>query len=369
MVAAIRKHVILSQHQALTVALWVMHAHAIDAAEHTPRLQIKSPTMRCGKTTVMNTIKPMLPKPVSTESITMAALFRVIAKWKPTLLIDEADSFLKREDGKDNEDLRGILNAGHGRSGAVIRTVGDEHEPRAFPVFGPVAYAWLVHRGRQVSETLADRSITIELRRRLSSEKITRLRSNRTDHLAILGRRAARWVSDHWADLTDADPSLPEGLSDRAQDNWRPLIAIADAMSAEIGKIARDAAITIAAERVDADVDAAIEALTDVAAIFEARGAEFLTSARIVDDLVGMVGMEDRPWAEWRRGRPITARGLAQLLKPFGIRPELTRPRGGGRPERGYTVQRIREAAERFVEQQPQEPEPEAQAPEGELPY
>lgn len=69
--------------------------------------------------------------------------------------------------------MRGILNAGHGRSGVVIRTVGEDFEPRAFKVFGTVAYAWLVKRGMHVAQTLEDRSITIELRRRLPNEEIT----------------------------------------------------------------------------------------------------------------------------------------------------------------------------------------------------
>jgi hypothetical protein len=78
MVKAIRQHVIVSEHQALAVALWVIHTHALEVAEHTPRLQIKSPTMRCGKSTLLSTIAPMVAKPIATENITMAALFRLI---------------------------------------------------------------------------------------------------------------------------------------------------------------------------------------------------------------------------------------------------------------------------------------------------
>ena len=91
MVKAIRSHVILSEHQALAVALWIIHTHAVEVADHTPRLQIKSPTMRCGKSTLLNVIKPMVAKPLSTENITTASLFRLIEMYQPTLLIDEAD--------------------------------------------------------------------------------------------------------------------------------------------------------------------------------------------------------------------------------------------------------------------------------------
>jgi putative DNA primase/helicase len=338
MVRVVRNHVILSEHQALAVALWVLHAHAVEYAEHTPRLQIRSPTMRCGKTTLMSTIAPMLPKALNTENITTAALFRVIEMCQPTLLIDEADSFLRRDDGRDNEEMRGILNAGHARGGQVIRVVGENHEPRAFNVFAPVAYAWLVRRGLQVAQTLEDRSITIELRRRLPDERIERLRSNRTGHLEVLGRRAARWVADHEQRLRDADPPLTDDLNDRAKDNWRMLAAIADAMSDEIGAEARAAALKIAEENLQSDDDASTMALGDVAAIcdemeFEAQrklmgvstrvtlpedSSERLVKAVSSQDLVcALVVMEDRPWGEWRRGQPLTQNSLASVTEVF----------------------------------------------------
>jgi putative DNA primase/helicase len=343
---AIRKYVILSEHQALAISLWIIHTHAIEAADHTSRLQIKSPTMRCGKSTLLNTIAPMVAKPINTESITTASLFRLIERYQPTLLIDEADSFLKRDDGRDNEEMRGILNAGHARGGAVIRTVGEDFEPRLFKVFGPVAFAWLVKRNVHVAQTLEDRSITIELRRRLPSETITRLRSTKTGHLRDLARRASRWVSDYISALCAADPALPEDLSDRAMDNWRSLIAIADAMSDDLGRQARQAAVKIAEENIGTgEEDASQMALADVAAIFEARRQPQLSSQEVVSDLVAL---EDRPWAEWRRGSPLTKTSLARLLKPFGIRPKELR--FGNTTVRGYERAPVMEAKDRFVD-------------------
>jgi hypothetical protein len=111
MIAAHRKYVIMSEHGALAVALWEIHAYALDAAEHSPRLQIKSPTYRCGKTTLMKLIKAIVPKPIETTNISMAALFRLIEMCQPTVLLDEAETSLKRENGKDNEDMRMIFNA------------------------------------------------------------------------------------------------------------------------------------------------------------------------------------------------------------------------------------------------------------------
>jgi hypothetical protein len=341
MEAAIRKHVVLSEQQALAVALWILHAHALEFAEHSPRLHVPSPAPRCGKTTLLNTIAAMVPKPIHTENITTSALFRIIEMVQPTLLMDEADIFLK-----DNEDMRGLLNAGHSRSGQVIRTVGEDFEPRAFKVWGPVVVAGI---GR-IPATIEDRSITIALRRRLPDEKIDRLRTNRTGHLDVLLRRAARWVADHRTTLTDADPALPDNLGDREQDNWRPLVAISDAISPSLGGRVRAAAVKIAEEEVDDD-NAAIMALADVAAIFETTGMEKLSSH---DLITALNNMEDRPWPEWKRGQPMTKNSLARLLKPFSIHPKQMRfaPKPA-KTMKGYEAAPIKEAKGRYVDNEP----------------
>jgi putative DNA primase/helicase len=103
----------------------------------------------------------------------------------PTLLIDEADTFLK-----DNDELRGVLNTGHRRGGQVTRTVGDDLEPRQFTTWSPAAIAMI---GR-LPDTLDDRAIAIRLRRRKATEKVRAFRSDRTDELRVLaaGGRALR---------------------------------------------------------------------------------------------------------------------------------------------------------------------------------
>jgi putative DNA primase/helicase len=340
-VVQIRRHVILTEEQAIATALWIVHAHALDSADHSPRLHVASPLKRCGKTVLLSCINPLVPRALGAENITVAALFRVIAMARPTLLVDEADAFLT-----ENEELRGLLNAGHGRSGMVIRLVGDGHTPRAFSVWGAVVIAGI---GR-IPETIEDRSITIHLRRKLKSETIVRLKNSHRDQLAELGRKSARWVADHTITLREADPVLPECLGDRQQDNWRPLIAIADAIDPSWGDRARAAAIKIAAEDAFDEETASVMALADVASIFEraGKGVDRLPSEQIV---ARMFDMKDRPWPEWRRGQPLTQSGLARLLKPFGIGPQTMRfaPRPAS-TQRGYWRGPIDDAKARFVD-------------------
>jgi putative DNA primase/helicase len=153
-----RAYLVLPNGAAELLALWVLHAHAHDCFDISPVLAITSPTPECGKTTCLTLLGALVPRPCPASNITSAALFRAVEKWHPTLLIDEADTFLKSSD-----ELRGILNSGHQRSSAyVIRTVGDDHEPRQFRTWAPKAVALI----GKLPPTLASRAIHIELRRK-----------------------------------------------------------------------------------------------------------------------------------------------------------------------------------------------------------
>ena len=121
MTAAVLKYVAMETGSAEAVALWVLHAHALEAFQISPRLAITSPEKRCGKTTTLDVVQFLTPRPLSTSNTTAAAIFRTIEAARPTLLIDEADTFLT-----SSEEIRGVLNSGHRRSGAfVLRLVGD----------------------------------------------------------------------------------------------------------------------------------------------------------------------------------------------------------------------------------------------------
>src|SRR5262249_54239058 len=115
----VNRHLRLSLSRgADAVALWIIHAHCLCAADISPTLAITSPTIECGKTTLLDLVSELVPRQLSASNITPAATYRAIEKWHPTLLIDEADTFLRH-----SEELRGILNASHRRSKAfVIRT-------------------------------------------------------------------------------------------------------------------------------------------------------------------------------------------------------------------------------------------------------
>ncbi len=332
---AVRRYLVLPPNGAEVIALWVITAHAFNGFQISPRLHIRSPEKRCGKTVALDVLECLTPRSIRTENITTAVLFRLVDGYQPTLLIDEVDSFLK-----DNEELRGALNAGHRRGGQMLRCEGDNNEVRAFKTFAPVALAGI---GR-LPGTLEDRSITIEMRRRKPTERVTRFRRDRASDLDELSSMAARWVADHEISLSAADPDTPEALHDRAADNWRPLFAVADLAGGEWPQRARQIAVGLSGGDADQEASVRVQLLMDMKAIFDADDCDQLPSAFICGQLAEM---EDRPWPEWRQGKPITPRQLARQLEAFGIRPGSIRTETG--TPKGYKKNVFKDAWSRYL--------------------
>ncbi len=331
--AAINRYVVLPKDAAFACALWVLHAHCFDAFTCTPRLAITAPEKRCGKTTLLDVIGELVSRPLPTANITAAAVFRAIEVKRPVLLIDEADTFVG-----ESEDLRGILNSGHRRGGQVIRTVGDEHDPRAFSTFCPVAIAQI----GKLPSTLADRSISIEMRRRTSSEKVTRFRHGRTPGLGELARKAAGWVANNADTIRVREPDIPKSIYNRAADNWEPLLAIAEVAGEKITERARQVALATCGGEDEQSFGAML--LADIREVFEEKGEKGTTSEALV---AALIAMRDRPWGECNRGKGLTQNWLARRLKPFGVAPKNV----GTKHDRakGYKLEFFADAFERYL--------------------
>ncbi|MDQ3349967.1 MAG: DUF3631 domain-containing protein [Acidobacteriota bacterium] len=330
------RYAALPAHASRALALWTLHVYAFGAWFTSPCLAITSPVKRCGKTLLLIVLGALVPRRLFASNVTPAVLFRTIEKYGPTLLIDEADTFVR-----DNDELRGVLNSGHTRTTAVaIRAVGDDHDPRAFSTWCPKAIALI---GR-LPDTLGDRAIEIAMRRRTAGERVERLRQDRIEaECSDLRRQAARWAADHLQDLQDADPAVPAELHDRAADCWRPLLAVADRAGACWPAVAREAAKALSGVTEDADQPVAVLLLSDVQTIFGAR--DELSSADLVNALRAL---DSRPWAAWGKdSKGLTSNALARLLKDFKVHP--IKMRFGPDTLNGYTRRMFEDAWERYV--------------------
>ena len=161
----IKRHMVITDHEAYACVLWAAHQHIFDIFSHTPRLLITAPDAECGKTLLMtHIVGNMLTRPKAAESLSPAPFFRLTELYKPAFLIDEVDAFIE----KDSDLLPGINN-GWEPHGNVIRCVGDDHEPREFSTHTPVAMSG-INLSKKRPTTTFSRSIVINLERAAEDE-------------------------------------------------------------------------------------------------------------------------------------------------------------------------------------------------------
>lgn len=330
-----RRYVVLPDGGADVLALWCAHAHAFKAFQCSPRLNISSPDRGCGKTTLRDVVSLFVPRPVLTENMSVAVLFRLVDAHAPTILADEYDSWLK-----DNEELRGLLNAGHRRGGIVLRCEGDSHTVRGFNAHAPAVLCGI----GALPPTLHDRSIVVRLQRAKMGEVRSRFDSRRTGPEQQLCRKLARWCADNSSCLESAEPVLPHGVYNRLADNWRPLFAVAQTAGGDWPKrcVAAFAKLTSQEDAEAQSISAIL--LSDIREVFEEEEVERIFSRELVRALCDM---KERPWPEAQHGRPLTERWLARQLARFGVHTKVLRI-GQGRA-RGYEKVDFQEAFERYT--------------------
>lgn len=332
-----------SEATRVATVLWCAHAHAINRFESTPRLAYLSPEPGSGKSRALEVIELLTPRPLHAVNATSAALFRSVAdaQGPPTILFDEVDTLFGPK-AKENEDIRGMLNAGHRRGATSLRCAvkGKTIELVEFPAFCAVALAGL----GDLPDTLMSRAVVVRMRRRSPKETVEAFRHR--VH-AVEGHQI-RDALDEWArevgdDLQDAWPDMPEGVVDRNADVWEPLLAVADAAGGEWPERARVAAVALVALAAQRPATLGVRLLQDLYTTFTSIGVDRLSSATTVEKLCEI---EESPWADLR-GKPLDPRGLARRLKPYDITPHDIRV--GDTVVKGYTREDMHDAWTRYL--------------------
>jgi hypothetical protein len=336
-----KRFVVLSHAYLSVLALWVIHTFCLEASDITPYLNLTSPEKRCGKSLLLDLLARLVYRGQSCSNVTSAALFRVIDQFQPTLLIDECDQFLK-----DNPELIGILNDGFKLGGKVLRCEGEQNQVVAFVCFCPKVIAGI----GSVPPTIADRCITIRMRRKAHGERVERFDRRAIEaEMLNMQRMCFRWAADNLDKLKHQDVQVLHFLNDRAFDCWRPLLAIGSVARGGWYDRAVEAAKTISLESEGDDSSTRVNLLIDIKSVFESSEAEKLTSKFICETLSKI---EDRPWPEFHHDKPITPRQLASLLKPFGIRPQDIRT--GAEVQKGYKLEQFQESFRLYLPVPPQ---------------
>jgi hypothetical protein len=331
-----------SDHAKAAHVLWIAHTHMMQQWDTTPRLAFLSPEPASGKTRALEMTELLVPSPVEAISVSAAYLFRKVGnagEALPTILFDEIDTVFGPK-AKENEDIRGLLNAGHRKGAVAGRCVvrGKVVETEEIPAYCAVALAGL----GWLPDTILTRSVVIRMRKRKPNEKVEpfrrRLHVNAghalCDRLALWARTV---TVDEW-------PDMPSGIEDRDADVWEDLLAIAVAACGEWPEKARKAAVALVASARESEPSLNVRLLTDIKTVFEASGdAQFLATEAL---LHGLRTLPEAPWGDLR-GKPLDAFGLARRLRQYEIRSKVSRV--GEATPHGYAREAFLDAWGRYV--------------------
>jgi hypothetical protein len=340
--AFLRRYVVFaSDAQVVACALFVVHTHVIEAAEVTPYLAVTSAEKQSGKSRLLEVLDRLVRDSWKVVSPSSAVLYRMIDQLKPTLLLDEVDTIFSQRG--NYEDVRAVLNAGFRRGSSIPRWDADK---KTFDMFDPFGAKVLAGIG-DLPDTVQDRSIPIRLKRKTANETVERFRINKeaTD-AEPLRLRLRAWGHTNRASLSSARPDLPDELSDRQQDAWEILLAVADLVGGEWPKQARRAAIELAKSRVDGQASWGVRVLGDLRVLFVERGKRHLASEEC---LTWLNSLDGAPWSTWNNGSGITTYKLNKLLEPFEIHTRDIRIADRPNPVKGIHCQQLEEAFLRYL--------------------
>jgi len=333
----VNQYTVLEEEDSIAITLWIIFTWLHEHASFSPILNISSPEKRCGKTTVLTVLTKMCSQPMLASNISPAALYRVIEKDHPTLVIDEADTFVS-----NSSDLRGIINSGHSPESAyVIRCTGDSHDAVPFSTWCPKVFAGI----GDLPETVMDRSIIIEMKRKLPSQKIDGIRRTDSHLFEAIQEQLALFSSSIADDFKGYTPDEISELNDRANNNWEPLLGIAYLLGDDWLEKANISALKLSVSQEDT-LSSGEELLTDIYKVLLTFNSATVATKKLIAFLCED---DERPWEHWNKGSNITAAQLSKMLKPFHIKPSQFR--AGNKQMRGYHCNDFSDAINRYVPQ------------------
>lgn len=331
------RYAVLPSGTLLPSALWTIGTHTFESFDSFAYLAVTSPTPRCGKTRVLELLSLLCANPVRTSNISEAALYRLIASFKPTLLLDEMEQL--REKGERPQILRNLINAGNRRDAVTIRCTERGASIEQCGVYCPKALAAI----GSLPDTIADRAIVFQMQRRTREEKIERFLHRlaepqaREIREAIAGWTVVNREAIQETYLAAADLTF---LEDRDAESWAPLFSIlAVADPSRLEELRGCAEMLCGAKQTDAvDEQICVRLVRDAASVLRDNeryiaSAELLKRLRTIDD-----SPSNEPTFDQRQ--------LAKHFRTFGLRSKPVRIVDS--TPRGYETEKIRDCARRY---------------------
>lgn len=311
-------HSDLAEAEAGAMTLWTFHTYVWVLADFAGYVLITAPTSEAGKSRVFDVARLLVFNPFVVVDPSPAGTFRTIDELRPTFFIDEADML------RESRALRVVLNSGFQPGTPVHRANGT------FQTFCPKIFSGISGLEPPLTEATLSRCIQIPIRRKSPDEHVAKFSARHVAPEArLLKDELVIWARENAAALKDAEPVMPHGLTDRQQDAWAQLFAIADLIG--WGGKAREWAVTLF-KAIPKPADPAVQILHDVKRILDAWEGNRIPSAVLADK---RNNLEGRDFEE-----DLTGQQLGRRLAGFGINADPSAFRVGGVAMRGFTFRR-----------------------------
>ncbi len=330
----IKRHCVLTIEEVDAVVLWLIASYLMDSYRIFPKLALISPEKRCGKTTTMEVIHSLAHRGVMASSISGAAIYRITEQYQPTLLIDEADTFLKNGD----PGLVGLINSGHTKTGAqVIRCDGEDYHAKTFSTWMPMVLASI----GDLQSTIMDRSVVINLRRKKMHEHTDLIPVDMCELQEDLRDRIQAWCTANEPIIRSSLVRPPNVGNNRAEDNWTPMFTVAKNIGTAWSERSERAYRKLTTP---AEPELPTQLLLDIRTYFQQQSNDRITSADLVNELCMNA---DGPWHTSNNGKKLSTHQIAKLLRPYGIKPKTFR--FGVETKRGYEQSQFVDTFERYL--------------------
>lgn len=337
-------------NSALACTLWILATWFVEELDFVPYMLITAPEKGCGKSQLLKLMSRLSRKPLNSSNLTQATVYRIIDKCKPTLFIDEVDTFIG-----NNKELIGVLNCGNERDSSYVyrneKSSKGELIPTAYDCFGFKALSGI--NSKSLASALVSRSIVIELRKKLKDEKVEKLRSGPKPDFDEICQKCVtirnKYRGCFKSALTNVRNSLlPSSLNDREKDKWEPLIALISLTGNRTAlTMVQECSIALSQLSCESSKGTSIHLLEQLKELFNNNFRDYtkISSEALVNVLLSN---EESEWQEANNGRRINQKWLAHKLGIYGIK--STQFKAGGVTKRGYIKDDFEEVFKRYLD-------------------
>jgi len=338
-----KRHLVLHKWSAETMALYVLHVYLLKLFGLSPYLRFSSATIASGKSTAMLMVSFLLPRGMTTTSLTAPTIYRLVDQFQISLCLDEAD--LK---SKESREILALLLGSYLKYTSMVPRVNMDKggDFDFFKAWGGKVFAGT----KGFPEAAESRSIEIFMPKKTDDDIVEDLFFDDLPEMAKpLKQKLIRFVNDNIEDAKklcskeNRKTLIPKGLDSRSKNNWFPLFVGGKLCGERWFKIAQDASLALEEDKDEMTIDGLL---------FGIIKKEFSDQTNVFrDDIIKILNKnEDGPWGAYNEGKGMNTKDINKTFKRFKIKIAKTVSIGGIK-KKGYPYLLLEPSIERHAKE------------------